>query len=184
MPNRRALWPSCAFPPNVKATAVISPNIRSNRRWQQRVAQRRWARGFGSRSLGSSAMTRRQRAPLYSGAHGEPPPVSEKLSPPPRSGVRASLRQGARSGTSCDLHGQLQSEDGSATLCAQRDQRDQALEGGRRLAVSALALAAPGSYGCSDDQGPSVGSRRAGFERRSLGVGEGSHRDGGGSARA
>ena len=42
--------------------------------------------------------------------------------------------------------------------CAERDQRDQALEGGRRFAVSALALAAGGSYGGTDDQGTTVGS--------------------------
>lgn len=51
--------------------------------------------------------------------------ASGNLPRPPRSGVRASHPQGAQTGTSCNLHKQLQSEDGGAVVCAHREQRDQ-----------------------------------------------------------
>src|SRR5579862_497125 len=110
------------------------------------------------------------------------PPVSGKLSPPPRSGVRAFFFQGARSGKSCDLHEWLQSEDGAADVVAGRDLGDRALEGGGGLAVAALALAACGSYGASHDEGTASRATTAGrgvaVRRR-----EGADRDGGGGAR-
>src|SRR5579863_7690652 len=93
------------------------------------------------------------------------PPVSGKLSPPPRSGVRAFFIQGAGSGKSCDLHGQLQSEDGAADVAARRDLGDQALEGGGGLAVAALALAAGGSYGGAHDKAAASRSSDAGRDR-------------------
>src|SRR5208282_692375 len=90
------------------------------------------------------------------------PPVSGKLSPPPRSGVRALFSQGAGTGNSCDLHGQLQSEDGAADVVAGRGLGVQAIEGGGGLAVAALALAAGGPYGRSHDEASASGSPPAG----------------------